>query len=348
LAGTLRIAGSGYSPAQVSATSFTFILPALNASGALFETALASIRRQRYPQERVEIVVADGGSTDDTRAVADHYGARVIDNPNRLAEWGVKEGILVATGDISVVFAADNELVGDDWLSRVEQRFRADPSLSATFGRLVSGPDDPRLNRYVELIQSEPLNWFLNRNLEDYLGAADPPVDGFISFDIDPGRPLVWGANGLAVRTELARPIWEREGYVADVDAFYAMVVSGHTRVAYLAAPYCYHHQVVSFSDLRRKWLRNSKEHLVRQADTRELDWVTGPGFRRRALLWGVYSFVPVFSTADALRRGARDRSPYWLYHPPATFLQAFTYAQALLGSAEGRALLRRSLRRNR
>ena len=82
----------------MSQPTFTFVLPALNASGSLFERALSSIRTQDYPAELVEILVADGGSTDDTREVAERYGARVIENPNRLAEWGVKEGMLVAAG----------------------------------------------------------------------------------------------------------------------------------------------------------------------------------------------------------------------------------------------------------
>lgn len=326
--------------------SFTFLVPVLNASGPLFEQALSSIRLQEYPQELVEIVVADGGSTDDTRVVAEHCGARVIENPNRLAEWGVKEGMLVAQGDVSVVFAADNELIGQDWLARVGERFERDPTLAAAFGRLVSGPDDAPLNKYIELIQSEPLNWFLNRNLESYLAEATVAKDGFAAFEVDPRRPLVWGANGLAVRTEWARPIWQRDGYVADVDAFHALVVSGHDRVAYHVGPYCYHHQVVRLSDLRRKWLRNSQQHLVHQAATRDLEWVHVPGFRLRALLWVIYSLVPPISAADAVRRACRDRSIYWLYHPAATFLQTVTYGQALLASDAGRRLLSRSLLR--
>lgn len=330
----------------MSQPTFTFVLPALNASGSLFERALSSIREQDYPAELVEILVADGGSTDDTRAVAERYGARVIENPNRLAEWGVKEGMLVAQGEVCVVFAADNELVGRDWLARVGERFETDPELAAVFGRLVSGPDDAPLNKYIELIQSEPLNWFLNRNLETYLDSASIAADGFAAFSVDPQRPLVWGANGLAVRTEWARPIWQRDGYVADVDAFHALVVSGHNRVAYQPGPFCYHHQVVRLSDLRRKWLRNSQQHLVHQAATRDLEWVHVPGFRGRALLWVVYSLLPPISAADAARRAWRDRSIYWFYHPATTFLQAATYAQALLGSGEGRRLLSRSLLR--
>lgn len=328
-------------------TSFTFVLPTLNAAGQLFERALESIRHQSYPQELVEIIVADGGSNDTTRTDATRFNTRLIANPNQLAEWGVKEGVLVARGDITVVFAADNELVGDDWISRVAQLFEAHVDLAATFGRLVSGPGDAPLNRYMELVQSEPLTWFLNRNLKHYLESETQSHDSFVLFDINPERPLVWGANGLALRTSWAREIWSRQGYVADVDAFHAMVCMGHSRVAYLPRPYCFHHQVASFGDLRRKWLRNSRAHLVRQASDRDLRWVTVAGFRSRALLWAIYSFVPIFSTLDAITRAVRDRSVYWLYHPIATFLQAFTYTQALIGSADGRALLRRSLFRS-
>jgi glycosyltransferase involved in cell wall biosynthesis len=325
-------------------TSFTFVLPALNAAGPLFERALGSIRAQRYPRELVQVLVPDGGSTDTTRADAERHDARVIENPNRLAEWGVKEGVLVAEGDVVVIFAADNELVGDDWLERVATMFEEDAQLAAVYGRLASGDDDPPLNKYVALIQSEPLNWFLNRNLEGYLASAGVGPGGFAVFDVDPLRPLIWGANGLAVRRAWALPVWQREGYVADVDAFHAIVRGGHSHVAYAPAPFVYHHQVATLSDYRRKWRRNATQHLVQQSDTRELDWVLVPGFRRRAALWAVYSLIPVFSIADALRRAVRDRSPYWLYHPVVTFLQAVTYMQAFAESGAGRALLRRAL----
>jgi len=319
-------------------------MPTLNASGPLLRRALDSIREQTYPSEQIEIVVADGGSTDDTRAVVEGAGARVIDNPNRLAEWGVKSGMAAATGDVVVILAADNELVDSQWLERLAHLFERHERLSAVFGKLVSGVADPPLNRYVELIQSEPLNWFLNRNLESYLAEHPPGEDGFALFEIEDERPLVWGANGLAVRRSDALPAWSHAGYIADVDAFHAMVRSGKRLVAYTPSPYCFHHQVSSLSDLRHKWLRNANQHLVRQAGTRDLDWVFVPEFRRRALLFAVYSLVPIISSADALRRARRDRSIYWLYHPIASLLQSVTYAQALVSSREGRALLRRAM----
>jgi hypothetical protein len=130
------------------------------------------------------------------------------------------------------------------------------------------------------------------------------------------------------------------------VDAFHALVRAGHARVSYRPSAHVFHHQVSTLSDYRRKWRRNAVQHLVGQSDDRDLDWVLVPGFRRRVLLWAIYSFIPIFSTADALRRAFRDRSVYWLYHPVVTLLQAVTYAQAMLESPDGRALLRRALLR--
>lgn len=326
--------------------TITFVLPTLNASGPLFQRALRSIQAQDYPQDRVEIIVADGGSTDDTRRIAKAFGARVIDNPNKLAEWGVKEGILVAAGELVVIFAADNELIGTDWIEKLTRRFSAHPDLAAAYGRLVSGDDDPALNKYVALIQSEPLNWFLNRNLEHYLADRVPDTDGGVAFEVDPERPLVWGANGLATRTEWVRPIWAQPGYVADTDAFHALIRSGHRSVVYYNGRYCYHHQVATLRDMRRKWLRNSRDHLLAQRQTRNLDWVFVPGFRTRAAWWAIYSLIPVFSLADSLRRAAHDRSPYWMFHPAATLLQAVTYVEVLLGTAGGRRFLARMLLR--
>ncbi|MEM7397047.1 MAG: glycosyltransferase, partial [Verrucomicrobiota bacterium] len=57
----------------------SFVIPVLNAEKILAR-CLASIREQTYPAEAVEILVADGGSTDGSRAVAEAAGAIVLDN----------------------------------------------------------------------------------------------------------------------------------------------------------------------------------------------------------------------------------------------------------------------------
>ncbi len=50
-------------------------------SEKLLAKTLQAIRNQTYPQDKVEILVIDGGSKDRTREIAKKYGAIILDNP---------------------------------------------------------------------------------------------------------------------------------------------------------------------------------------------------------------------------------------------------------------------------
>src|SRR5687767_10577494 len=84
----------------------TIAMPSFNEEHYI-EACIASVQAQDYPAELIEILVADGRSTDKTREILDRLSAadprvRMIDNPARLQAAGL--GLLVkeATGDIIV------------------------------------------------------------------------------------------------------------------------------------------------------------------------------------------------------------------------------------------------------
>jgi succinoglycan biosynthesis protein ExoA len=65
---------------------------------------LDSVLAQDYPADRYEVIVADGGSTDGTRAIVDavsasHPNVRLIDNPGRTQASGLNLGILESRGE---------------------------------------------------------------------------------------------------------------------------------------------------------------------------------------------------------------------------------------------------------
>lgn len=65
---------------------------------------LRSVLDQDFPADRYEVIVADGGSTDRTRAVVDaiaklHPNVRLIDNPGRTQASGLNRAILASTGE---------------------------------------------------------------------------------------------------------------------------------------------------------------------------------------------------------------------------------------------------------
>jgi glycosyltransferase involved in cell wall biosynthesis len=57
--------------------SVSVILATLN-SGAILKKSLQSVRSQNYDQSKIEIIVADGGSTDETIEILKKYQALII------------------------------------------------------------------------------------------------------------------------------------------------------------------------------------------------------------------------------------------------------------------------------
>ena len=305
-----------------------FIIPTYNAEKHL-SLCLKSIVRQHFPRRKIGIIVVDGGSADKTIEIAKSFGAEIYPNTKRLAEYGVQRGMAEADGELVVVFAADNELVSDDWIQRVVDIFERDHAISAVWGKLVSGGNDPTLNKYLELIQSDPLNWFLNKNLDRYKTKAQVYREKCFIFKVDPAKPLVWGANGLVYRMEKIKAIWAQEGYLGDNDAFQYMIEQGDNKVAYFDIPFVYHHHVSKLGDWVVKWERNFTRHLLDKQETRNMNWIFTSNFKLKLFFWIIYSLVPVFSLLDSMRNMIRDHNIYWLYHAPACFLQTSTYIKA-------------------
>lgn len=79
-------------------------MPCLN-EARFIEACLRSVQAQTYPRERIEILVADGGSTDGTREILARLSAedariRVVDNPQRVQSAGLNHAIRASRGDI--------------------------------------------------------------------------------------------------------------------------------------------------------------------------------------------------------------------------------------------------------
>ena len=87
-------------------TMVTIAMPAYNEEHYI-ETCIASVQAQDYPRELIEILVADGRSTDKTRDILARMGMadpriRIIDNPDRLQAAGLGKIIKAAAGDVIV------------------------------------------------------------------------------------------------------------------------------------------------------------------------------------------------------------------------------------------------------
>jgi hypothetical protein len=100
------------------------VIPVRNDAERL-RRCLASIRRADYPPDRVEIVVADNGSTDGSAEVAAEAGGRVLSLPHlRVAELR-NLAAAATTGAIVAFVDADHE-IGREWIQSAVDTLRLD------------------------------------------------------------------------------------------------------------------------------------------------------------------------------------------------------------------------------
>ncbi len=85
---------------------FSVIMPTYNSERTL-ELALEGIRGQSFPQDRVEILIVDGGSTDRTLEIAEKYNCVIVTNPDKLPEPAKLYGMQRAQGKYICVMGSD-------------------------------------------------------------------------------------------------------------------------------------------------------------------------------------------------------------------------------------------------
>lgn len=83
------------------------IMPVRNEADFI-ECSLSAVLAQNYPHELMEIIIADGQSTDETREIIEKIKCKtgiqitVVENPERIAPTGLNRAIAAAKGDIIV------------------------------------------------------------------------------------------------------------------------------------------------------------------------------------------------------------------------------------------------------
>lgn len=90
----------------------SIIMPVQN-EGSYINQSVQSVVSQDYPKDLIEIIVVDGMSMDDTRAVASDFGVHTLDNPAKIVPNALNIGLAHSTGDIIIRIDGHCEIVSN-------------------------------------------------------------------------------------------------------------------------------------------------------------------------------------------------------------------------------------------
>ena len=305
----------------------SFIIPTLNA-GDILPRCLNAIRSQEYPTQLVEIIIADGGSTDSTLEIAKTFGARIIVNPEILHEPGKDRASKVAKGEIFFFTDADNILENNSWLINMVYVYIKEPEAVVFLPQTVPAPDSISLDRYLGYLSTDPFTWFIYKN------AASPrdykkmyaPIKSTFSYELyrftPNNHPLIGLTQGFGTRRSFNR------GAIGHADDILAMIklIEEKGIIAYVTTAGIYHYHVTSVNNFINKYRWRVRNNLRQD--------ISGMGLVNRLQYFNterkirIFLFLPYALTLigpflDTLRLIIKYKDAVLLWHPLATFLIA-------------------------
>lgn len=108
----------------------TILIATFNSEKILPRT-LEGIKKQSYPQDKLDLLAVDGGSTDGTYALIERYGGRVIHNPRTEPVHAKLLGMQAARGRYVLTLDHDEVMVNPDSILHKVQALQAHPEYKA-------------------------------------------------------------------------------------------------------------------------------------------------------------------------------------------------------------------------
>lgn len=320
--------------------SVSIVTPVFNSMRTL-EVFMDAIRMQDFPHDRLEIVFADGGSTDGTRERIQAYAGELdfpvvlLDNPLKTAEAGKAVAVRQVKNDIVCLLDSDNILPDEKWLSQMMEPFErseiaATEPISYTWRR-----QDSAMTRYCALLgMSDPLCLYAG-NYDRMCAVSgtwtkvphqEEDCMNYLSIAFNQGMMPTIGANGFCMRRNLLVDSFEGD-YLFDIDVLWELLQKKpETRIAKVKNGIVH----LVYPDVRtfaRKQNRRIRDFLFFSGNKgRKYPWSSvGMG---KVVLFSLctVTILPVIGQAliGFFRKGDFKA---WILHPVCCWITLFIYA---------------------
>jgi glycosyltransferase involved in cell wall biosynthesis len=197
----------------MSNLTVSIIIATFNSERTL-SLCLKAVKEQIYDENKIEIIIADGGSKDATLQIAKKYGAKVIrvDPKKQNAEYNKGIGLKYAKNEIVLFLDHDNILPHKEWFKNMIKPFLENGKIVGVEPlRFSYDKKMTILDRYFALLGgSDPVVYYLGKDshlswaFDNYnlMGLAKDVGSYYVVKFSSDNIPAL-GGNGAALRREI-------------------------------------------------------------------------------------------------------------------------------------------------
>lgn len=308
--------------------SISVCIPTFNSEKTV-ERCLRLIREQSYPQDKIEIILGDGGSSDGTFDIGRKYKARIVSIPKEKQHAEYNRGVAFnkAKNELALIVDHDNFLPYKHWLRDMVEPLVADKEVVASSTCYYDYDKKyDIMDRYFALYgASEPLPYFLKKT--DRLSQVDKMWNLFgkasdcgkyfiVEFDPDPRKFPSIGSNGCLMRKDLVlRNAKADPDNHYPIDVLYDVCKKGHNKFAFVK------NSIIHLTHSRGLWeFLKRRKRFVEQYHFEEHSkrrWsVVMPGDEFNLFLFVIYSLTIIGPLITALKGYIKIKDPAWFIHP--------------------------------
>lgn len=321
--------------------SITIVIPTLNC-GKVIEKCLHSISTQDYPPHKLETIISDGGSTDNTIQIAQKFNTKIVKNPLKTGEAGKAIGVKKASGEIIALIDSDNILPNSTWLKTMVKPFSDKDIILTEPIRYTYRRHDPYLTRYFALLgMNDPLCLFLGNydrfsyltNKWTNLKFNEEKKDGYRKIKLDHLPLPTIGANGTLIKKDIIINNLDSD-YLFDIDIVVKLVKKNHLIFIAKTENSIIHTFVEdSFKKFIKKQLRRINDlSFYSNQKLRETNWQKSYFWKIILFQLQCLLFFPlIFQT---LKGYYRKPDFIWIFHPIACYT---TWVLYLYGFIRGK-----------
>lgn len=309
----------------------TVVIATYNSEKTL-EKVLIALRNQTYPQEYIEILLIDGGSTDATLELGHKYGCIVIDNPKTEPVHAKLIGVREATGRYLMTLDHDEVLENRDSIKLRINELQAHPECKVAFCSGYKRPEDyPLLNQYISEF-GDPFSMYMYNFSKDWkfyekalkrCCAVVDESETYVKYSLQHLRKSII-VELCCLATIIDLQYFKRELHIDEnekkmVHAFYYMLEHGEYDVLLTKNDPLVHYSVDSLKAYfpKLKWRVCNNVHFAEKGEN---------GFEGRQKYMKVtplkkygfifYSFLVPISFVHALALAISRRNIVYLLHP--------------------------------